>query len=48
MKWSGWVYAYGASWLDAGADWNEEKVAEFLACFLTDLPPLDRVFLPRS
>jgi hypothetical protein len=28
---SGRVYAYGTSWVDAGADWDEQKVAEFAA-----------------
>jgi hypothetical protein len=29
-KWSGWVYAYRTFWVDPGADWDEEKTAEFL------------------
>ena len=28
--WSGWVYAYRTFWVDPGADWDEEKTAEFL------------------
>jgi hypothetical protein len=28
--WSGWVYAYTTFWLDAGSDWDEQKVAQFL------------------
>ena len=30
LVWSGWVYAYRTFWVDAGADWDEQKVAEFL------------------
>lgn len=28
--WSAWVDAYRTSWIDTGADWDEEKTAEFL------------------
>lgn len=27
---SGWLYAYRTFWVDPGADWDEEKTAEFL------------------
>jgi hypothetical protein len=30
-RWSGWLYAHQTLWLDPGPDWDEEKVAEFLA-----------------
>jgi hypothetical protein len=29
--WSGWVYAYRTFWVDAGSDWDEQKLATFLA-----------------
>jgi hypothetical protein len=37
-KWSGWVYAYRTFWLDPGADWDEEKTAEFLEIGGTEHP----------
>jgi len=37
-KWSGWVYAYRTFWVDPGADWDEEKTAEFLEISLTGTP----------
>lgn len=30
-EWSAWMGAYRTFWVDPGADWDEEKVAEFLA-----------------
>lgn len=36
--WSGWVYAYRTFWVDPGADWDEEKTAEFLAIGGTEHP----------
>jgi hypothetical protein len=30
-RWSGWLCAHQILWLDLGPDWDEEKVAEFLA-----------------
>jgi len=37
-EWSGWVYAYRTFWVDPGADWDEEKTAEFLEIGGTEHP----------
>ena len=37
-RWSGWVYAYRTFWVDPGADWDEEKTAEFLEIGGTEHP----------
>ena len=38
LEWSGWVCAHRTFWVDPGADWDEEKTAEFLEIGGTEHP----------